>query len=468
MMRRRARRESEAGVVDGGDGARRPARRRAGRRLPRRRTPARADPSRGRFLKTGDSSSSFCPRRRSESRTPSPRRTPSPLWVGVRLGSRFGERLVVNVMSAAAAAECESAASFCGGFDRRSRIVLIRRSEFGPPRDTRRRADHHDVRHELIAVVLELGRLGELRAVAVAAHRGDVLCAPATAATKPRRRAWRGCPACSAANRTGRCSAARGELFGFGGPASSGSCERETGGRRLACDPGREPGRGPARPRDVSRFLDVSRIRAQNIANRASRPRRFRVLSVIRDALVQVVRRGRLRLKILRLGVRERVRRARRVNLRPSATRFAARRRGVYGGPAVSVERPSPFRARVTRARAVAAVPPAPPPGAAAAVPGVDGAVPAVPPRARGRVRLREVPAAVLVAAVRVAVRRGGCPTPGTSPGWAPARLAYSDEYTLAPASAAPSRLPARNTPARASVPPLSPEPLMSAPGARR
>jgi hypothetical protein len=44
----------------------------------------------------------------------------SPLWVGVSLGSRFGERLAVNVTAAAAFAECESGDGFRDGRDRES------------------------------------------------------------------------------------------------------------------------------------------------------------------------------------------------------------------------------------------------------------------------------------------------------------------------------------------------------------
>ena len=76
---------------------------------------------------------------------------------------------------------------------------------------------------------------------------------------------------------------------------------------------------------------------------------------------------------------------------------------------------------RVRRFTVYQSVSAAPPPGSADTVPAVPavGWVPAVPPRARRRVRLREVPAAVLVAAVRVAVRRGRVrvPIPGDVPG---------------------------------------------------
>ena len=182
----------------------------------------------------------------------------SPLWVGVRLGSRFGERLVVNVMSAAAAAERESADGFCDGFDPLDRGSF---SSGGP--SSVLRAILVGVLITTTSATSSLPSFSNSDA-SVNSERSP---SPPTAATFLPRAGDRGDQA--EATRVARLPGMfrgspdwsmlgrAGELFGFGGPASSGSCERETGGRRLACDPGREPGRGPARPRDVSRF-DVS------------------------------------------------------------------------------------------------------------------------------------------------------------------------------------------------------------------
>ena len=181
----------------------------------------------------------------------------SPLWVGVRIGSRFGERLVVNVMSAAAAAECESADGFCDGFDRESGSL----SSGGP--SSVLRAILVGVLITTTSATSSLPSFSNSDA-SVNSERSP---SPPTAATFLPRAGDRGDQA--EATRVARLPGMfrgspdwsmlgrAGELFGFGGAASSGSCEKETGGRRLACDPGREPGRGPARPRDVSRF-DVS------------------------------------------------------------------------------------------------------------------------------------------------------------------------------------------------------------------
>ena len=179
----------------------------------------------------------------------------SPLWVGVRLGSRFGERLAVNVAAAAAAAECESGDGFCDGFDRESGSL----SSGGP--SSVLRAILVGVLITTTSATSSLPSFSNSDA-SVNSERSP---SPPTAATFLPRAGDRGDHA--EATRVARLPGMfrgspdwsmlgrAGELFGFGGGASSGSCDRETGGRRLACDPGRDPGRCPARPRDVSRDI---------------------------------------------------------------------------------------------------------------------------------------------------------------------------------------------------------------------
>ena len=226
----------------------------------------------------------------------------------------------------------------------------------------------------------------------------------------------------------------------------------ETGGRRLACDPGRDPGRDPAPRREettASRaefscaFLDA---RAFSFSFRSM----FSKSSARDSASSSEVSAG----SYVCSAASERE--------PASCSRRALPPRDVDDEPDrwcarvdVSFTNPCPPRRRPARPTPS---PPSPPSGGSRRCRrGLGDACASERCRRRCSSRRSESPSAA-----------GGCPSPGTSPETALARLAYVEEYTLAPASAAPSRLPARNTPARASVPPLSPEPLMSAPGARR
>ena len=252
-------------------------------------------------------------------------------------------------MSAAAAAERESADGFCDGFDPLDRGSF---SSGGP--SSVLRAILVGVLITTTSATSSLPSFSNSDA-SVNSERSP---SPPTAATFLPRAGDRGDQA--EATRVARLPGmfrgspdwsmlgARASSSASGGPRPPGRARGKRAAGGSPAIPGANPG---AARRDRATFRGRRFvIRAQNIANRASRPRRFRVLSAIRDALVQVVRRGRLRLKILRLGVRERVRRARRVNLRPSATRFAARRRGVSPAARRCPWRDPPLSTRGSRA----------------------------------------------------------------------------------------------------------------------
>jgi len=224
----------------------------------------------------------------------------------------------------------------------------------------------------------------------------------------------------------------------------------ETGGRRLACDPGRDPGRDPARVARESPFLacgETSRFLARFDADRSratlppSSPETFGDSASSSEVVAEPRESP---------AAESRCSRGRAL---PPRDCDDEPERWCAWGPG-----PCPPRRRPAR------TPPSPP----------------SPPSLSSRRCRRELGDACASEASERCRRRcssrrsdapsaaGGRPGTGTSQGTALARLACVDEYTLAPASAAPSRLPARNTPARTSVPPLSPEPLMFNPDARR